>query len=155
MEYVSSLKNSLEESIREAIGANLSSYDKEKISNALSGLSSVNIRLKSVSEFGFGQLRSSAVKPRVKPWLDAFFHAVRNPVSFNFSNRFEFFKKLIIIYRGPLLMSWMMMNSERRVSPCKLSFQISTPFSNRLSRPFLCHLLSRSWASSRLKYRSK
>jgi len=76
MEYVTSLKSSLESSINEAIGQNLTSYDKEKIKNSLSGLGSVNIRLKSVSEFGFSQLRSSAVKPRVKPWLDRFIHAV-------------------------------------------------------------------------------
>jgi hypothetical protein len=76
MEYVTSLKSSLETSINDAIGQNLTQYDKEKITNCLSGLASVNIRLKSVSEFGFSQLRSSAVKPRVKPWLDTFFHGV-------------------------------------------------------------------------------
>lgn len=77
MEYVAALKSSLEKSILDSFGTNLSPYDNDKITNCLSGLSSVNIRLKSVSEFGFGQLKSSAVKPRVKPWLDTFFHSVR------------------------------------------------------------------------------
>ena len=76
MEYVTALKNSLETSINESFGTNLSRYEKAKITNCLSGLASVNVRLKSVSEFGFSQLRSSAVKPRVKPWLDTFFHSV-------------------------------------------------------------------------------
>jgi len=76
MEYVTALKTSLETSVNDALGQNLTSYEKAKISNCLSGLASVNIRLKSVSEFGFSQLRSSAVKPRVKPWLDSFFHSV-------------------------------------------------------------------------------
>ena len=76
MEYVTSLKNSLEKSITDSFGSNLTQYEKEKIASCLSGLGSVNIRLKSVSEFAFSQLRSSAVKPRVKPWLDTFFHAV-------------------------------------------------------------------------------
>lgn len=76
MEYVTSLKNSLEKSIMDSFGNNLSPYESDKITSCLSGLSSVNIRLKSVSEFGFSQLKSSAVKPRVKPWLDTFFHAV-------------------------------------------------------------------------------
>ncbi|CAL8096841.1 unnamed protein product [Orchesella dallaii] len=75
MEYVAALKNSLDKSIQDAFGNNLTPYEKDKITNCLSGLSSVNIRLKSVSEFGFSQLKSSAVKPRVKPWLDAFFHS--------------------------------------------------------------------------------
>ncbi|CAG7837269.1 unnamed protein product [Allacma fusca] len=75
MEYVTSLKSSLDKSINESFGSNLTQYEKDKIASCLSGLGSVNIRLKSVSEFGFSQLRSSAVKPRVKPWLDTFFHA--------------------------------------------------------------------------------
>lgn len=77
MEYVTSLKASLDTYIADTFGQLLTLYEKEKISSCLSGLGSVNIRLKSVSEFGFSQLRSSAVKPRIKPWLDTFFHSVR------------------------------------------------------------------------------
>lgn len=76
MEYVTALKTSLEKSISDAFGSTLSAYESDKITSCLSGLSSVNIRLKSVLEFGFSQLKSSAVKPRVKPWLDTFFHSV-------------------------------------------------------------------------------
>jgi len=78
MEYVTSLKSSLESSMNDSFGQHLSKYEKEKISSCLSGLGSVNIRLKSVFEFGLSQLKSSAVKPRVKPWMDAFFHEVHS-----------------------------------------------------------------------------
>jgi hypothetical protein len=83
MEYVTSLKNSLETStMNDSFGQHLTKYEKEKISSCLSGLASVNIRLKSVFEFGLSQLKSSAVKPRVKPWMDAFFHSVRDWLTF-------------------------------------------------------------------------
>ncbi|XP_035700546.1 conserved oligomeric Golgi complex subunit 4 isoform X2 [Folsomia candida] len=75
MEYVTSLKSSLESSMNDSFGQHLTPYEKDKITSCLQGLASVNIRLKSVFEFGLSQLKSSAVKPRVKPWLDAFFHA--------------------------------------------------------------------------------
>lgn len=77
MEYVTALKNSLEASINDSFGQHLTLYEKDKITSCLQGLGSVNIRLKSVFEFGLSQLKSSAVKPRVKPWLDAFFHSVK------------------------------------------------------------------------------
>jgi hypothetical protein len=76
MEYVTSLKTSLDASMNDSLGQHLTVYEKDKISSCLQGLASVNIRLKSVFEFGLSQLKSSAVKPRVKPWLDAFFHGV-------------------------------------------------------------------------------
>lgn len=51
---------------------NIDSHKKEMIESCLSGLKSVGDSLKSVVESGMQQLRSSAIKPRINPWIDQF-----------------------------------------------------------------------------------
>lgn len=46
--------------------------DRGKLESCLSGLSSVTATLKDVIEYGLQQLRASAIKPRVHPWIDSF-----------------------------------------------------------------------------------
>ncbi len=46
--------------------------DKDKVDNCLSSLPASADRLRSVLEQGLQQLRQSVVKPRVRPWMDAF-----------------------------------------------------------------------------------
>lgn len=46
--------------------------DRGKLESCLSGLSAVTATLKEVIDYGLQQLRSSAVKPRVHPWIDSF-----------------------------------------------------------------------------------
>lgn len=46
--------------------------DRGKLESCLSGLSAVTATLKDVIEYGLQQLRASAVKPRVHPWIDSF-----------------------------------------------------------------------------------
>jgi hypothetical protein len=44
----------------------------DKISSCLAGLSAVQGKLRAVLESGLGALRTGAVRPRIKPWIDAF-----------------------------------------------------------------------------------
>lgn len=67
------------ETLCKSLGAEIdgtfpSMQDKErgKIDSCLSGLKSVMSILRAVTDYGLEQLRVSAVKPRVTPWVDAF-----------------------------------------------------------------------------------
>ncbi len=46
--------------------------EKGKIESCLGGMKSVTFTLRTVVDYGMEQLRVSAVKPRVTPWVDAF-----------------------------------------------------------------------------------
>lgn len=46
--------------------------EKGKLESCLSGLSSVTTNLKTVIDYGMQQLKASAIKPRINPWVDAF-----------------------------------------------------------------------------------
>uniref|UniRef100_A0A182JSD8 Conserved oligomeric Golgi complex subunit 4 n=1 Tax=Anopheles christyi TaxID=43041 RepID=A0A182JSD8_9DIPT len=50
----------------------MSAREKEKLASCLGGLKSVGDSLKALVDFGFQQLRSSAIKPRLHPWVDQF-----------------------------------------------------------------------------------
>ena len=53
-------------------GAAVSPHQSDKIRSCLTGLPAVQARLKAVLDSGMAALRSSAVRPRIKPWIDAF-----------------------------------------------------------------------------------
>ncbi|XP_065085132.1 conserved oligomeric Golgi complex subunit 4 [Ochlerotatus camptorhynchus] len=46
--------------------------EKDKLDSCLSGLKSVGDSLKALVDFGLQQLRTSAIKPRLHPWVDQF-----------------------------------------------------------------------------------
>ncbi|XP_058819373.1 conserved oligomeric Golgi complex subunit 4 [Topomyia yanbarensis] len=46
--------------------------EKEKLDSCLAGLKSVGDSLKALVDFGLQQLRTSAIKPRIHPWVDQF-----------------------------------------------------------------------------------
>ena len=56
----------------------MSSKQSDKIANCLTGLPAVKSKLTSVLESGMAALRSSAVRPRIKPWLDSFCNTSHN-----------------------------------------------------------------------------
>lgn len=70
-EYVETLHNNMNEEIKVAF-PNLNVHKKEMIESCLSGLKSVGDSLKALIEFGMQQLRTSAIKPRINPWIDQF-----------------------------------------------------------------------------------
>ena len=70
-EYTDTLRRSLMDEIS-SILTNMSENEKVKLESCLSGLSSVTASLRAVIDYGMQQLRVSAIKPRVNPWVDAF-----------------------------------------------------------------------------------
>ncbi|KAJ8938483.1 hypothetical protein NQ318_007119 [Aromia moschata] len=50
----------------------MNSNERGKLESCLSGLSSVTTNLKDIIDYGIQQLRSTAIKPRVNPWVDTF-----------------------------------------------------------------------------------
>lgn len=51
----------------------MSKNEEGKLESCLSGLGTVTASLRSVIDYGMQQLKSSAIKPRINPWVDAFF----------------------------------------------------------------------------------
>jgi len=70
-EYVETLCKSLNVEI-DATFPNMQKKDRGKIDSCLSSLKGVILILRGVIDYGLEQLRVSAVKPRVTPWVDAF-----------------------------------------------------------------------------------
>ncbi|XP_071650281.1 conserved oligomeric Golgi complex subunit 4 [Temnothorax longispinosus] len=70
-EYVETLCKSLGAEI-DATFPNMLKKDRGKIDSCLSSLKGVILILRGIIDCGLEQLRVSAVKPRVTPWLDAF-----------------------------------------------------------------------------------
>lgn len=70
-EYVGTLCKSLNAEI-DATFPNMQKKDRGKIDSCLTSLKGVILILRSVIDYGLEQLRVSAVKPRVTPWVDTF-----------------------------------------------------------------------------------
>ncbi|XP_076762206.1 conserved oligomeric Golgi complex subunit 4 [Xylocopa sonorina] len=71
IEYVETLCKSLSTEI-DGTFPNMQTKDRGKVDSCLSSLKSVMSILRAVTDYGLEQLRVSAVKPRVTPWVDAF-----------------------------------------------------------------------------------
>ncbi|KAJ8982447.1 hypothetical protein NQ317_010187 [Molorchus minor] len=71
MEYVDALCDHVLKEIEQAL-PKLNTNERGKLESCLSGLSSVTTNLKDIIDYGIQQLRSTAIKPRVNPWVDAF-----------------------------------------------------------------------------------
>ncbi|RXG53402.1 Conserved oligomeric Golgi complex subunit 4 [Armadillidium vulgare] len=69
--HVNSLQNSLKETIESAM-KDLSPTDSAKLESCLSDLKATSGRFRSVVDFGLSQLQATAIKPKVKPWVDTF-----------------------------------------------------------------------------------
>ncbi|KAL1490378.1 hypothetical protein ABEB36_013087 [Hypothenemus hampei] len=69
--YVNALVDSI---MKETEGAcpNLNATEKGKLESCLSGISGVSVKLSEILDYGFQQLKSTVIKPRVNPWVDQF-----------------------------------------------------------------------------------
>ena len=56
----------------------MSARQADKFHNCLSGLLAVADNLKAVLDTGMAALRTAAVKPRIKPWIDGFITVPHN-----------------------------------------------------------------------------
>lgn len=70
-EYVDTLCEHVLKEINLALPS-LNVNERGKLESCLSGISSVTATLKDIMDYGIQQLRSTAVKPRVNPWVDTF-----------------------------------------------------------------------------------
>ncbi|XP_048748000.1 conserved oligomeric Golgi complex subunit 4-like isoform X2 [Ostrea edulis] len=84
-EYCKSLKSNIEEEVQRLFGKS-SEQSKAKLQSCVTDLGNVAVRLKDVVNFGFSQLNSSAIKPRLKPLTDAFLSTSHNVSEDDFSN---------------------------------------------------------------------
>ncbi|KAG5675147.1 hypothetical protein PVAND_005074 [Polypedilum vanderplanki] len=71
IEFIDALYQNISEEIKVAF-PNINPLKKEMIESCLSGLKSVGDSMKTVVESGMQQLRNSAIKPRINPWIDQF-----------------------------------------------------------------------------------
>lgn len=53
-------------------GSTLTGRDQSKLQTCLAGLKTTAAKFRKLSEFGHEHLKSSAIKPRIKPWIDHF-----------------------------------------------------------------------------------
>ncbi|XP_037085563.1 conserved oligomeric Golgi complex subunit 4-like [Pollicipes pollicipes] len=70
-EYVASLCATLRQEATAQLGG-ASAHERDKLFSCLASLEAASSRFDTLAEVGLKQLRSSAIKPRVKPWADGF-----------------------------------------------------------------------------------
>ena len=84
-DYCKALKNSLEEDISKLF-TQCTEQSKAKLESCLSDIMTISNKFKEICDFGFGQLSSAAVKPRIKPLVDSFLSTSHNLTEEEFSN---------------------------------------------------------------------
>jgi len=73
VEYITRLQSSIQTELASLqSGTSLSSKQSDKINSCMTGLPAVQAKLKTILDSGHAALRTSVVKPRVKPWIDGF-----------------------------------------------------------------------------------
>ncbi|KAK9878442.1 hypothetical protein WA026_022082 [Henosepilachna vigintioctopunctata] len=104
-EYVDALCESVLKEIEQALPG-MNANEHGKLESCLSGLSSVTSNLKDIIDYGIQQLRSSVIKPRVNPWVDAFL---------NISHQFTE-EELSVYEAGETFVQTLIMNLESLLS---------------------------------------
>ena len=66
------LEKSLAKETQATFTSTISKRDTEKLQSCLNDLKGTAVKFRSLSDFGHEQLKSSAIKPRIKPWVDRF-----------------------------------------------------------------------------------
>nr|CAG4646110.1 EOG090X02VY [Macrothrix elegans] len=72
IECVETLDKNLSIEIQTSFGTALSKRDEAKLQSCLAGLKTIGAKFRQLFDFGHEQLKSSATKPRIKPWIDHF-----------------------------------------------------------------------------------
>ncbi|KAL8591236.1 hypothetical protein ACOMHN_017560 [Nucella lapillus] len=76
-DYCKALKNNLEDEVSK-LYVQCTEQSKAKLESCLSDLGTVSGRFKDVVDYGFSQLSSSAIKPRIRPLTDSFLSTNHN-----------------------------------------------------------------------------
>ncbi|XP_076448808.1 conserved oligomeric Golgi complex subunit 4-like [Babylonia areolata] len=85
-DYCKALKNNLEDEVSKLYVQQCTEQSKAKLESCLGDLGTVSGRFKDVVDFGFSQLSSSAIRPRIKPLTDSFLSTNHNISEEEFSN---------------------------------------------------------------------
>ncbi|KAI0235623.1 Conserved oligomeric Golgi complex subunit 4 [Lamellibrachia satsuma] len=84
-EYIQTLKKNLEDDIAKLYG-HVNEQGSAKLQSCLSDLGAVSTRFTDMLEFGFSQFNTGVLKPRLRPWLDAFLSVDHNITEDDFTN---------------------------------------------------------------------
>ena len=76
LEYITRLQDSIQAELASLHTG--SDKQAEKIKSCMTGLPAVQTKLRTILDSGLAALRTSAVKPRVKPWVDGFSQCSHN-----------------------------------------------------------------------------
>ncbi|KAK0076738.1 hypothetical protein PV325_004942 [Microctonus aethiopoides] len=104
IEYVETLSTNLGAEIDVAF-PRLQQKDRDKIDSCLAGMKGVTSTLRAVIDYGMEQLRASAVKPRITPWVDAFLsinHQVNEDELLRYETDEPFVQTLVMNLEGLL-----------------------------------------------------
>ena len=87
LEYITRLQSSIGSELSSLQSSScLSSKQTDKINSCMTGLPAVQASLRATLDSGLAALRSSVVKPRVKPWVDGFCLVTHNLTDEMFSD---------------------------------------------------------------------
>ena len=87
LEYITRLQSSIGSELSSLqASSSLSSKQTDKISSCMTGLPAVQARLRATLDSGLAALRTSVIKPRVKPWVDGFCLVTHNLTDEMFSD---------------------------------------------------------------------
>lgn len=84
MDNIRTLKQSLEEEIEKSFPQQLA-MDRAKLESGLQQLIGSTDKFNNVIQYAINQLQASAIKPRIKPWIDAFHQTTHNITEDEFS----------------------------------------------------------------------
>nr|CAG4649171.1 EOG090X02VY [Scapholeberis mucronata]SVE93508.1 EOG090X02VY [Scapholeberis mucronata] len=70
IEYIETLDKNVSNEIQVNLGNSITGRDHEKIQSCLAGFKTSITKFRQLLSFGHEQLKSSAIKPRIKPWVD-------------------------------------------------------------------------------------
>ncbi|XP_032781517.2 conserved oligomeric Golgi complex subunit 4 isoform X3 [Daphnia magna] len=70
IECIETLDKNVSHEIQINLGSTMMSRDQEKIKSCLAGFQTSKSKFRHLLDFGHEQLKSSAIKPRIKPWVD-------------------------------------------------------------------------------------
>lgn len=136
-EYIETLHKNMGEEIKISFPT-MSVHKREMIDSCLSGMKGVGDTLKAVIEFGMQQLRSSALKPRINPWIDQFqsYNHMMTEEELAAYEAGETFIQFLIIQLDGLLNSFKKCLSERNydVLVSMLATDVTTRFERAIKK---------------------
>lgn len=136
-EYIETLHKNMGEEIKISFPT-MNVHKREMIDSCLSGMKGVGDTLKAVIEFGMQQLRSSALKPRINPWIDQFqsYNHMMTEEELAAYEAGETFIQFLIIQLDGLLNSFKKCLSERNydVLVSMLATDVTTRFERAIKK---------------------